>query len=98
MLKSNAVPSRNPEAIWRNIDGEVIVYLPHHRDKKSPVLRIFNDTGSRIWELIDIRTDIKRIAETISEEFDIAFNDAISDIKEFLSYLKKIGLIIWLKS
>lgn len=95
MLKIQTIPSRNSSAIWRSIDGEVIIFLPRNKEGKKAIMRILNDTGSRIWESIDGNTSIKKIGEMLCEAFSVNHSQALSDLKKFLHYLEGANLILF---
>jgi hypothetical protein len=49
--------------------------------------------GTRIWELMNDQTDIDKMAEIISSEYEVSIEQAKKDIGEFLSSLEATGLI-----
>jgi hypothetical protein len=49
--------------------------------------------GTRIWELMNDQTDIDKMAEIISSEYEVSIEEAKKDIAEFLSSLESVGLI-----
>jgi len=93
MLEQNSIPCINPSVIWRSIDGEVVTVIPSQKEGDNPIIRIFNETGSRIWELVNGKNDLKKIAEMISENFTISYEEAFVDMEKFISCLEKAGLI-----
>jgi hypothetical protein len=56
-------------------------------------VRILNETGSRVWELINGKDDIKKIAKNLCAEFEVNYQDMLLDTAEFLSCLKDYGMI-----
>jgi hypothetical protein len=52
-----------------------------------------NEMGTRIWELMNDQTDIDKMAEIISSEYEVSMEEAKKDIAEFLSSLESVGLI-----
>ncbi|RJR21286.1 MAG: PqqD family protein [Nitrospiraceae bacterium] len=85
-------PDRSPQTASRVIDNEAVIISP--QENKVMVL---NGTGSRIWELLngDLRTD--RIALVISEEFDVSYDDALNDTREFINDLYARDMLIYLE-
>jgi hypothetical protein len=57
----------------------------------------FNETGARIWELIDGKKRGSEIAELISKEFSHEKEQAQKDLLEFMAKLKKLNFIIEVK-
>ena len=52
-----------------------------------------NEMGTRIWELMNDQTDIDKMAEIISSEYEVSIEEAKKDVAEFLSSLESVGLI-----
>jgi hypothetical protein len=52
-----------------------------------------NEVASRIWELIDGKTDIQQIKARIAEEFEVTPEIAEKDLKQYLRQLEKIKAI-----
>jgi|SRR6516162_2007136 hypothetical protein len=52
-----------------------------------------NDTGLRIWELVDGRRSVAQIAKVIAREFDLAAADAAGCAQTFLRTLSKASLV-----
>jgi hypothetical protein len=53
-----------------------------------------NETGARIWELIDGKTQVSQIKERIVEEFEVEPEEAEKDLMEHLQQLEGIQAII----
>jgi hypothetical protein len=69
-------------------EGEAFVILPETSEYK-----ILNGVGSRVWELVDgVRTP-EDIAMVISAEYDVAFETALVDVKEFLAELQANNML-----
>jgi len=77
------IPKRNHDAAFRVIDGEAVVVLPSRSEVK-----ILSEVGSRIWELMDGKTTISQICETICMEYDVSPETALDDV---LNFIKEIG-------
>jgi len=52
-----------------------------------------NEVGARIWELIDGKTKVREIKDTIVEEFEVTPEEAEKDLLEHLQQLEKIKAI-----
>lgn len=88
MLTPDQVVSRNPETASRIIAGEAIVLTP--RDSK---IRNLNETGSRIWELLETHPTVGSIIERLHAEFDVSEDQAREDVLAFLEELLARGLV-----
>jgi cytidylate kinase len=52
-----------------------------------------DETGLSIWELCDGSHTVDEIAQAISQEYDISFDQARADCQEFLEDLAAKGLL-----
>jgi hypothetical protein len=82
---------RNDEAVWRVIDGEVVVLIPQEQS-----LHALTGCGSRIWELIEGETTVLEIIEQICAEYEVDSQKAREEIIEYVDKLvhKKLVKII----
>jgi Cdc6-like AAA superfamily ATPase len=79
---------RNDEAVWRVIDGEVVVLLPEER-----ALHALTGCGSRVWELIEEETAISEIVQKICAEYDVEPQRAREEITEYVNKLEAMKLV-----
>lgn len=82
-------PLKSKKMAHRVIAGEAFVL-----DASLQTLHSMNETGSRIWELIDGRRGLAEIAEIIAGEFEVSPETAGKDVEEFLLELQGKGLIL----
>ena len=52
----------------------------------------FNATGCRLLELLPVSESPEKMADILSEEFDVSPAAALADVKRFLSRLRENGL------
>ena len=83
------VPLRDPQTASRLIDGEVVIV-----DPRSNIVRMLNSVGSRIWELADGTRRASEIAAILVEEFDVTPDVAGDSVKQFITELQEMGLLI----
>jgi hypothetical protein len=85
---------KGPSMIGRNVDKEVIL-VPIRKDV-GDLESIFtlNETGARIWELIDGQRSVAQIKRALLEEFDATPEEAEADIADFTAQLESIGAIV----
>ena len=79
---------RNDEAVWRVIDGEVVVLLPQER-----ALHALTGCGSRVWELIEGETTILEIVDRICAEYEVEPQRAREEITEYVNKLADKKLV-----
>ncbi len=78
---------RNEAAVWRVIDGEVVVLLP-----ETDSLHALGGCGDRIWELLENETTVASIVDVICEEYEVEPETARKDITKFIQRLKNLNL------
>ena len=79
---------RNNDIAWRVIDGEALVVSP-----KDSLIYPLNDSGTRIWELLDGKRPVSDIASIICEEFEGDGKVIQNDVINFIEDLLKAGLV-----
>ena len=87
-MDTAVVPSRKPDLLWRNVDGEIVILSTDSRN-----LQVFNEVGSRIWSLLDGVRTVSAIAEVICTEYGVQRETVERDILAYLEQLKKLGLV-----
>ena len=79
---------RSDEAIWRVIDGEVVILLPH-----ESALHALSGCGGRIWELIEDEVSIPELVDTICSEYEVEPERAGKDVCEYIDKLEELQLL-----
>jgi hypothetical protein len=72
------IPIKSPETAHQIIDGEAVIITPGQM-----MVHVLNAVGSRIWDLADGRKNIGDIAKILTEEFDVSYETALNDTREF---------------
>ena len=80
---------KSHETASRVIDGEAVIITPQNNEVK-----VLNEVGSRIWELLDGTRNIDQLAAVIAEEFDVTIETALQDITLFIEELDSRNMII----
>lgn len=81
-------PSRQRNVFSRIIDDEAVLVLPQKGEVK-----VVNEVGARIWEIIDGTHSTNQIAEIICSEYQVERENAEQDVIEFLNLLFGHGII-----
>ena len=76
------------DQISRDLNGEAVIL-----NMKSGVYCGLNEVGARIWQLIQEPVNIKRIRDTLLEEFDVEPSRCERDVLTLLQQLADQGLI-----
>jgi len=84
---------REPSVVARNIADEVILVPIRNNVADFDQAYTLNDIGGYIWKLIDGKTKVKEIKESITKEFGVTPERSEKDLIYFLSQLEKLKLI-----
>jgi hypothetical protein len=84
---------KDPDMIFRDIEGEMILVPIRRRTADLESIYTLNETGSRIWELIDGQHTLREIRDTIVQEYEITPKEAEADLTEFMAYLEEIEAV-----
>ena len=88
MISLDQVVSRDKETASRILAGEAIVLTP--MDSKVHSL---NETGSRIWELLEDEPTVGEVVAQIHGEFKVDAEQAEADVISFLEQLAGSGMV-----
>ena len=88
MLVKTSIPVRNPEIIGKLAEDEAVLVMP----QKGQV-KVVNEVGAVIWELIDGKRTIERIIEEIVSQFDVDHVTAETDVFNFISELNEREMV-----
>ncbi len=82
MIGQQQVLRKAQDTPWNVIDEEAVVL-----NLDSGHYYILNETGCRIWELLDGENTVADIATQISQEYDVTNKTVTSDITKILAEL-----------
>ena len=88
---SGLYPSVSPSLQDRDLGDEYLVY-----DRRAGQIHVLNPTARRILELCDGQRDAKAIAALISDQYEIPYDEALTDVEELLGQLAEKGVVIYL--
>ncbi len=89
-MEFNDVLMRNEDFICRIVDGEAVLMSP-----LGDGLHIFNEVGTRIWELVDGSNTVEDIANQIHKEYDVEKSVAYEDTLAFLEELLNLNALVY---
>ena len=87
MIESSTVV-RRPHPLVASIDGETVMF-----DADQGAYFSLGSTGSRIWELIEEPTEVRRLCDRLADEFDVEPDTCRAEAIAFLEDLERAGLI-----
>ncbi len=77
------------DSAWRTLEGRAVVLSGH-----DGMLRMLEEVGTRLWELLDEDRTVKEILKILLDEYDVEAEVLEKDVLEFLNDLKAKGMII----
>jgi hypothetical protein len=89
-MELDSVYARNDRVVSRKIVDELILVPIRQSVAEMETLYTLNEVGARVYELIDGQRPVRAIVEAIVAEFDVGFETAESDVREFISQLLQI--------
>lgn len=87
-LTLDSIPSHSPDVVERVVRGEAILVLA-----EQSKLKVLNDLGTRIWELVDGQQSVRQIADRLCQEYEVDPAQAEGDTLDFLAELLGRGLL-----
>ena len=87
-INKNTVPKPNPDIIGRVVDHEAVLVLP-----KQGKVKVLNEVGAAIWELVDGERNINQITNEICTQFEIDQAAAGADTLQFIADLYEKELV-----
>jgi len=88
------IPKKNDKLAWRVIDNETIVIPLANQPEDGQKVSTLNETGTRIWELIDNKNSEEDLIQKIIKEYNVSPKKASVEVKRFLKILSQKQLII----
>lgn len=91
MTYAEEVPNRLAGLIWREVDDGTVIVSP-----TAGKIRVLNQIGSTIWELVDGNRSVTAIEIELVETFaDVPRERIAQDLQAFLTDLTERGLVTW---
>ncbi len=81
-------PRKNEKYPYRIIDGQALIIDPN-----TNIIKLLNEVGTKIWELIDGKKTGAEILNKIIAEYDVSPEVARNDLIKFCQELMTIGFI-----
>lgn len=85
---ANANPNRNPNTLWKRFGTEIVTLNTETRQ-----YHVLNATAAMIFEMSTGEHSQEDMAEIITDVFGVEKEQALSDVRETLAGMEKLGLI-----
>ena len=77
----------------REVAGTHVVVAVGARMKEFNGIIKLNQTGVFLWENMKQDTDIQKLTEALTAEYDVSAEQAERDVENFVNTLKEVGII-----
>jgi hypothetical protein len=93
MENLNKIYKKSENIVTRVIEKEMILVPIQKEVANLDQFYVLNETGKRIWELIDGKNSVEKIINEITHEFNIKKEKAKKDVIKFIKDLKKLNCL-----
>jgi PqqD family protein of HPr-rel-A system len=81
-------PAVRPDLRIEALEDELVLY-----DPRSGRAYVLNPTASALWERCDGSRSVETLAQELAAAFEVAYDDALADVRAFLTQLSRGGLL-----
>jgi hypothetical protein len=82
------IPKKNPDIIWKNVKGEIVLLNP-----VSGKYYGLNKVGCAFWEKIDGKRSLSEITSSLLEDFNVEKERLVKDIEDLMKTLTGNNLV-----
>jgi hypothetical protein len=84
---------RDPNVVTREIAGERILVPIRKQVADMAAIYVLNETGARIWNLLDGQRSLADIVEILVQEYLVESDTVQADIVEIVDQLRDLGML-----
>jgi hypothetical protein len=84
---------KETDYVTREIAGETIIVPTRSHVADLDAIFTLNEIGTLIWNLVDGQNSLNQIVAAVTDEYEIASEQAEKDVVGFLNSLETAGLI-----
>lgn len=85
---------RSDKVGFRVFNGKAYLTFLDNAPRACDTLYILNESGAKIWELVDGKRTLRGIVKIIQEEFNVEENGVVREVKNFVMQLLRKKLVI----
>ena len=85
--------AKDSSIVSRKIADEVILVPVRHNVADLESIFTLNEVAAHIWDLLDGKTSLAEIRDSLVEEFEVTSEQAEADLLEFVQLLEKAGAV-----
>lgn len=79
--------------ILRKVAGTYVVLPLGQATIEFNGMLTLNESGAMMWELLQAGTTIETLAQKLITEYNISYEHALEDVKEFIGNLENVGCL-----
>jgi hypothetical protein len=84
---------RDPNVVSREIAGERILVPIRTQAADMTAIYVLNETGARIWDLLDGQHSLSEIEDILASEYDVSQEALGADISQMVEQLEDLGML-----
>ncbi|MBU1694433.1 MAG: PqqD family protein [Verrucomicrobia bacterium] len=84
---------QNADIVTRRIAGETLLVPIRQHLADLQRIYVLDEVGEAIWGALDGNRDAEQIASLLAEDFDVAGETALADVRAFCRELLEAGLV-----
>lgn len=84
---------KDPNVVYREVAGERILVPIRKQTADMASIYVLNETGARIWDLIDGQRSLAEIQDILVQEYDVEPQVAADDLAELVEQLGEMGIV-----
>jgi hypothetical protein len=85
--------TRSQSVVARVVAGETLIVPIRGKVGDLASIYSFNGTGTLIWKLLESPKTVGQLASCVAEEYAVDCAQAESDVANFVSEMKAVGLV-----
>ena len=79
--------------VLRQVAGEWIVLPIAEKTVDFNGMLTLNETGFMLWKLLEKGSTEEALAKALTDEYDVTFAEALTDVNEYLGKLDRAGCL-----
>jgi hypothetical protein len=83
---------RSQSMVSRVVAGETLIVPVRGKVGDLASIYSFNGTGSLIWKLLETPRTVSELVSAVTQEYDVALEQAALDVKQFVDEMLSAGL------
>lgn len=83
----------NENFVLRQVAGSWIVLSVADKTVDFNGMLTLNETGLLLWRLLEKESSREALAQALTDEYEVTYEQALADVDEYLDYLERVGCL-----